>query len=82
MKPKGCGVEPLKSILIAHAFIAETLMKSMNLHSIMLNLKEMAERILRVISYPPVDHATRTKVAVIGRDGYVRHVDITHFENE
>jgi hypothetical protein len=48
----------------------------------MSNLREMAEKILRVISFPPVENATRTKVAVIGKDGYVRHVDITQFENE
>jgi hypothetical protein len=82
MKPKGCGVKPLKNILIAHVFIAVLLMKFMNLHLITSNLREMAEKILRAISYPPVDNATRTKVAVIGKDGYVRHIDITHFENE
>jgi hypothetical protein len=56
-------------------------MKLMNSHLIMSYLKDLAERILQAISYPPVERATRAKVAVIGKDGCVRHLDISLTEN-
>ena len=71
------GEELLKSTSIVHAFIAETTMKLMNLHSITLKLKPMVERILQAIWSPPVGSAIKGKVAVIGSDGCVRHLDVT-----
>ena len=73
----GSGEELLKSTSIVHVFIAETIMNLQNLHSIMLNLKQMAAKILQAISYPPVNRVIRAKVAVIGSDGCVKHLDVT-----
>jgi hypothetical protein len=73
----GSGEELLKSTLIVHVFIAETTMKFMNLHSITSNLKPMVERILQAIWSPPVERVIKAKVAVIGSDGCVRHMDVT-----
>ena len=73
----GYGEELLKSTLIVHVFIAETIMKFMNLHSITSKLKPMVERILQAIWYPPVERVIKAKVAVIGSDGCVRHMDVT-----
>ena len=73
----GSGEELLKSTLIVHVFIAEITMKLMNLHSIMSNLKLMVERILQAIWSPPVESAIKGKVAVIGSDGCVKHLDVT-----
>jgi len=73
----GYGEELLKSTSIVHVFIAETIMKLMNLHSITSKLKAMVEKALQAISYPPVESAIKGKVAVIGSDGCVKHMDIT-----
>jgi len=73
----GYGEELLKSTSIVNAFIAEITMKFMNLHSITSKLKPMVERILQAIWYPPAKSAIKGKVAVIGSDGCVRHMDIT-----
>ena len=73
----GSGEELLKSTSIVHVFIAETIMKLMNLHSITSNLERMVERILQAIWSPPVEHVTKAKVAVIGSDGCVQHLDVT-----
>ena len=78
---KGSGEELLKSTSIVHVFIAEITMKLMNLHLIMSNLKQMVERILQAIWYPPAKSAIKGKVAVIGKDGCVRHMDVTMPEN-
>ena len=75
------GEELLKSTSTVNVFIAETIMKLMNLHSITLNLKQMAEKALQAILYPPVKSAIKAKVAVIGSDGCVRHMDVTMPEN-
>ena len=56
-------------------------MKLMNLHSIMSNLVVEVEKILQRMLFPPVRNVTKTKVAVIGSDGVVRHLDIDQFEN-
>jgi len=74
---KSSGEELLKSTSIVHAFIAEITMKLMNLHSITSKLKPMVEKILQAIWSPPVERVTKGKVAVIGSDGCVRHMDIT-----
>ena len=71
------GEELLKSTSIVNAFIAEITMKLMNLHSITLKLKQTVEKALQAISYPHVGNAIKGKVAVIGSDGCVRHMDIT-----
>jgi len=75
------GEELLKSTSIVHVSIVETTMKLMNLHSIMSNLKQTVERILQAIWSPPVNRVIRAKVAVIGKDGCVRHLDVTMPEN-
>ena len=77
----GSGEELLKSSLIVNAFIAEKTMKYMNLHSITSKLKPMVERILQAISYQPAERVIKAKVAVIGSDGCVRHMDVTIPEN-
>ena len=77
----GSGEELLKSTSIVHVFIVETTMKLMNLHLIMSNLKQMVERALQAIWSPPVERVIRAKVAVIGKDGCVRHMDVTMPEN-
>ena len=77
----GSGEELLKSTSIVHVFIAETTMKFMNLHSITSKLKPMVERILQAIWSPPVERVIKAKVAVIGSDGCVRHMDVTIQEN-
>ena len=77
----GSGEELLKSTLIVNVFIAETIMKFMNLHSITSNLKLMVEKILQATSYQPVGNVIKGKVAVIGSDGCVRHLDVTLSEN-
>ena len=77
----GSGEELLKSTSIVHVFIAETTMKFMNLHSITSKLKPMVERILQAIWSPPVERVIKAKVAVIGSDGCVRHMDVTIPEN-
>ena len=71
------GEELLKSTSIVHVFIAEITMNLQNLHSIMSNLKPMVERILQAIWSPPVERVIKAKVAVIGSDGCVRHMDVT-----
>ena len=73
----GYGEERLKSTSIVHVFIAETIMKLMNLHSIMSSLSQTVERILQAIWSPPVERVIKAKVAVIGSDGCVRHMDVT-----
>jgi hypothetical protein len=73
----GSGEELLKSTSIVHVFIAETIMNSQNSRLITSSLKQMVERILQAISYQPVKSATKGKVAVIGVDGCVKHLDIT-----
>ena len=73
----GSGEELLKSTSIVHVFIAEITMNLQNLHSIMSNLKLMVERILQAIWSPPVERVIKAKVAVIGSDGCVRHLDVT-----
>jgi len=73
----GSGEELLKSTSIVHVFIAETTMKLMNLHSITSKLKAMVEKTLQAIWSPPVESAIKGKVAVIGSDGCVKHLDIT-----
>jgi len=78
---EGFGEELLKSTSIVHVFIVETTMKLMNLHSIMSKLKQTVERILQVIWSPPVERVIRAKVAIIGKDGCVRHLDVTMPEN-
>jgi hypothetical protein len=78
---KGSGEELLKSTSIVHVFIAEITMKLMNLHSITSKLKPMVERILQAIWFPPAERVIRAKVAVIGKDGCVRHMDVTMPEN-
>ena len=71
------GEELLKSTSIVHVFIAEITMNLQNLHSIMSNLKLTVERILQAIWSPPVERVIKAKVAVIGSDGCVRHMDVT-----
>ena len=78
---EGFGEELLKSTSIVHVSIVETTMKLMNLHSIMSNLKQTVERILQAIWSPPVENVIRAKVAIIGKDGCVRHLDVTMPEN-
>ena len=73
----GSGEELLKSTLIVHVFIAETIMKSQNLHSIMLSLEQAVEKPLQAILYQLVKRVIKGKVAVIGSDGCVRHMDVT-----
>ena len=73
----GSGEELLKSTSIVHVFIAEITMNLQNLHSITSNLKPMVERILQAIWSPPVERVIKGKVAVIGSDGCVRHLDVT-----
>jgi len=75
------GEELLKSTSIVHVFIVETTMKLINLHSIMSNLEQTVERILQAIWSPPARSAIKGKVAVIGSDGCVRHMDVTMPEN-
>ena len=70
----GSGEELSKSTSIVHVFIAEI---TMNLHSIMSSLSQTVERILQAIWSPPVESAIKGKVAVIGSDGCVRHMDET-----
>ena len=77
----GYGEELSKSTSIVHVFIAETIMKLMNLHSIMSSLSQTVERILQAIWSPPVERVIKGKVAVIGSDGCVRHMDVTIQEN-
>jgi len=77
----GSGEELSKSTSIVHVFIAEITMKLMNLHSIMSKLEQTVERILQAIWSPPVERVTKGKVAVIGSDGCVRHLDVTIPEN-
>jgi hypothetical protein len=48
----------------------------------MSKLKQMAEKVLQAILYPPVERVTKAKVAVIGSDGCVRHMDISLTEND
>ena len=74
---EGFGEELLKSTSIVHVFIAVITMKLMNLHSIMSNLKQTVEKILQAIWFPPVERVIKGKVAVIGSDGCVRHLDVT-----
>ena len=71
------GEELLKSTSIVHVFIAVITMKLMNLHSITLKLKQTVEKALQAISYQPVGNVIKAKVAVIGSDGCVRHMDVT-----
>jgi len=73
----GSGEELLKSTSIVHVFIAETIMNLQNLHSIMSNLKQAVERALQAIWSPPVERVIRAKVAVIGSNGCVKHMDVT-----
>ena len=72
----GSGEELLKSTSIVHVFIAEITMNLQNLHSIMSKLKLMVAKALQAIWSPPVERVIRAKVAVIGSDGCVRHMDI------
>ena len=73
----GSGEELLKSTSIVHVFIAETIMKFMNLHSITLKLKQTVEKALQAISYQLAGNAIKGKVAAIGSDGCVKHLDVT-----
>ena len=73
----GSGEELLKSTSTVHVFIAEITMNLQNLHSIMSKLKLMVAKALQVIWSPPVERVIRAKVAVIGSDGCVRHMDVT-----
>jgi len=75
------GEELLKSTSIVHVFIAVITMKLMNLHSITLKLKQTVEKALQAISYQPVGNVIKAKVAVIGSDGCVRHMEVTLPEN-
>ena len=77
----GSGEELSKSTSTVHVFIAETIMKLQNLHSITSNLERMVEKTLQAIWSPPVDRVTKGKVAVIGSDGCVRHLDVTISES-
>ena len=72
----GSGEELLKSTSIVHVFIAEITMNLQNLHSIMSNLELMVAKALQVIWSPPVERVIRAKVAVIGSNGCVKHLDI------
>jgi len=72
----GSGEELSKSTSIVHVFIAEITMNLQNLHSIMSNLEQTVERILQAIWSPPVERVIRAKVAVIGSNGCVKHLDI------
>jgi hypothetical protein len=72
----GSGEELLKSTSTVHVFIAETIMKLQNLLSIMSKLKLMVAKALQVIWSPPVERVIRAKVAVIGSNGCVKHLDI------
>ena len=73
----GSGEELSKSTSIVHVFIAEITMNLQNLHSIMSNLKPMVEKILQAIWSPPVERVIKAKVAVIGSEGCVKHMDVT-----
>ena len=53
-----------------------------NLHSITLNLVAEVGKILREMSYVPVESATKTKVVEIGSPGWEQNLDIVHIENE
>jgi len=72
----GSGEELLKSTSTVHVFIAETIMKSQNLHSIMLSLEQAVEKPLQAILYQLVERVIKGKVAVIGSNGCVKHLDI------
>jgi len=43
----------------------------------MSSLKQMVEKVLQAISYPPAGSAIKAKVVVIGSDGCAKHMDIT-----
>ena len=53
-----------------------------NLHSIMSNLEAKVDKILRKMLYVLAGNAMRTKVAVIGLEGVVRHLDADLFMNK
>jgi hypothetical protein len=73
----GSGEELLKSTSIVHVFIAETIMNLQNSRLITSSLKQMVEKALQAISYQLAENAIKGKVAVIGSDGCVRHLDVT-----
>ena len=77
----GSGEELSKSTSTVHVFIAEITMNLQNLHSIMSKLKLMVAKALQVIWSQPAGSAIKGKVAVIGSDGCVRHMDVTIQEN-
>ena len=52
-----------------------------NLHSIMSNLVAKVDKISQKMWYVLAGNAMRTKVAVIGLDGVVRHLDADLFMN-
>jgi D-alanyl-D-alanine carboxypeptidase len=47
----------------------------------MSKLKQTVVRALQAIWFPPAESAIRAKVAIIGKDGCVRHMDVTMPEN-
>ena len=53
-----------------------------NLHSITLNLVAEVGKILREMSYVPVESAIRIKVVETGSTGWETDLDIVHIENE
>ena len=69
MTLKISGEELLKSTLIVHVFIVETLMKLINLHSIMLNPNATVEKQLQRLWYQRVGDVIRRKVVDIGGTG-------------
>jgi len=73
----GSGEELLKSTSIVHVFIAETIMNLQNSRLITSSLKQMVEKALQAISYQLAGNAIKGKVAVIGSDGCVKHLDVT-----
>ena len=72
----------LKSTSIVHVFIAEKLMKLMNLHSIMSILVQKVDKTLQLMLYAPARSAIRTKVVETGSTGWETDLDIAHIENE
>jgi len=65
----GSGEELLKKASIVHVFIVETIMKSINLHSIMLDLNATVEKQLQRIWYQLVGDVIRIKVVDTGGTG-------------
>ena len=71
----------IRKNLIVNVYIAETTMNLQNLHSIMSKLRQTVAKALQVIWSLPVERVTKAKVAVIGSNGCVKHLDVTLLES-